>query len=183
MALSKRTRFEIFKRDFFTCQYCGDRPPDVVLEVDHIDPRVLGGSDDPLNLLTSCFDCNRGKSKIPLGDKAVRPDVDAQFMEGQQELAESRRFLAMRLELDAVRERVIDKIQQHWNLTMDTQGDVPARGVIIGWLNMYSPEEIVKSIDLLLPKVRRSPFKFNRFEDYIRYISGIMRNRQEIMSA
>jgi 5-methylcytosine-specific restriction endonuclease McrA len=26
MAVSKRTRFEVFKRDRFTCQYCGKRP-------------------------------------------------------------------------------------------------------------------------------------------------------------
>jgi hypothetical protein len=30
MALSVRTRFEVFKRDEFTCQYCGRKSPDVV---------------------------------------------------------------------------------------------------------------------------------------------------------
>src|SRR5580765_7809774 len=67
--LPKRTRFEIFKRDNFTCQYCAQTPPAVVLEIDHILAVVDGGSDEPYNLLTACFDCNRGKGAIPLSDR------------------------------------------------------------------------------------------------------------------
>lgn len=65
-ALSARTRFEVFKRDEFACQYCGRCAPDVVLHVDHIVPVVEGGSNDPINLLTACQDCNGGKSGVPL---------------------------------------------------------------------------------------------------------------------
>lgn len=36
--ISKKTRFEVFKRDSFTCQYCGRTAPDVILEIDHINP-------------------------------------------------------------------------------------------------------------------------------------------------
>lgn len=66
MSLSKKTRFEIFKRDGFTCQYCGEHPPSIVLEVDHIIPVSKKGTDDFDNLITSCFDCNRGKSNKEL---------------------------------------------------------------------------------------------------------------------
>lgn len=64
--LSKRLRFNVFKRDSFCCQYCGNHPPSVVLEVDHIIPASKGGNDSIDNLITSCFDCNRGKSNIEL---------------------------------------------------------------------------------------------------------------------
>ena len=60
-AIGKTTRFEIFKRDSFTCQYCGATPPSVVLEIDHIIPVAKGGTNDTRNLVTACFDCNRGK--------------------------------------------------------------------------------------------------------------------------
>lgn len=66
MALSKKIRFEVFKRDSLTCQYCGTTPPMVILEVDHIIPKSKDGGDEIDNLLTSCFDCNRGKSNREL---------------------------------------------------------------------------------------------------------------------
>lgn len=66
--LSKRTRFEVFKRDKFACQYCGAKSPDVVLHVDHINPVARGGANDILNLLTSCLACNGGKGAVPISD-------------------------------------------------------------------------------------------------------------------
>lgn len=60
--LSKKIRFGVFKRDAFTCQYCGRHPPTVTLEIDHIIPVSKGGVSDDHNLITACFDCNRGKS-------------------------------------------------------------------------------------------------------------------------
>jgi hypothetical protein len=64
MAVSKRLRFEILKRDQHTCRYCGGKSPDVVLTVDHVVPIALGGGDDPGNLITACKDCNAGKSSV-----------------------------------------------------------------------------------------------------------------------
>jgi hypothetical protein len=66
MAIRKSIRFEVFKRDGFQCAYCGKAPPQVCLEVDHVDPKTDGGSDDINNLITACFDCNRGKRHVPL---------------------------------------------------------------------------------------------------------------------
>jgi len=66
MSLPKRLRFEVFKRDNFTCQYCGARPPDTVLEVDHVIPQCRGGGDSWDNLTTACWNCNRGKAHVPL---------------------------------------------------------------------------------------------------------------------
>lgn len=59
---SKTARFEIFKRDGFTCQYCGAHPPSVVLVLDHIVPVAGGGSSDDDNLVTACEECNQGKA-------------------------------------------------------------------------------------------------------------------------
>lgn len=61
-SLSKKLRFEVFKRDKFQCQYCGKTPPSTILEIDHFHPVSKGGGNEIDNLLTSCFDCNRGKS-------------------------------------------------------------------------------------------------------------------------
>lgn len=66
--IGKRLRFNVLKRDNFTCQYCGSQPPNVPLEIDHITPVSKGGKNDITNLITSCFDCNRGKADVQLSD-------------------------------------------------------------------------------------------------------------------
>ena len=66
MSISKKIRFEVFKRDGFRCQYCGKVPPNVTLEIDHINPKSKKGEDDINNLITACFDCNRGKKHYEL---------------------------------------------------------------------------------------------------------------------
>ena len=61
--ISTKLRFEIFKRDKFTCQYCGRRISDgIKLEFDHVIPIAEGGKDEYKNLITACNECNNGKS-------------------------------------------------------------------------------------------------------------------------
>lgn len=62
MSISKRLRFEIFKRDGNKCRYCGATAEDAPLTIDHVVPVALGGSDEPSNLVTACRPCNSGKS-------------------------------------------------------------------------------------------------------------------------
>lgn len=78
-SLSKKTRFEVFKRDLFKCGYCGKEVgPGIILEIDHIIPVSQGGNNNMENLITSCFDCNRGKSKNLLSsvDKRTKISFD-----------------------------------------------------------------------------------------------------------
>lgn len=63
-------RFQVFKRDRFTCQYCGRSG--VELEVDHIQPVANGGTNDLDNLITACKDCNRGKRDMPVLPEGYR---------------------------------------------------------------------------------------------------------------
>lgn len=62
MTVSKRTRFEVLKRDNHTCRYCGATAPDVKIHVDHVTPTALGGTDTSDNLVAACVDCNYGKA-------------------------------------------------------------------------------------------------------------------------
>lgn len=65
LAVSKRLRSEIFRRDNSTCRYCGAKAPAVEITIDHVIPVTLGGSDEPSNLVTACADCNNGKTSVP----------------------------------------------------------------------------------------------------------------------
>ena len=60
MAIPKRTRFEVLRRDNHTCRYC--RSTEGQLTVDHVTPVALGGTDDPSNLVAACRGCNAGKA-------------------------------------------------------------------------------------------------------------------------
>lgn len=62
MALTKRLRYEVLRRDNHTCRYCGASAPDATLSVDHVVPQALGGTDEPTNLVTACQPCNSGKA-------------------------------------------------------------------------------------------------------------------------
>lgn len=60
------TRFNVFLRDAFGCQYCGDRFPTPDLTFDHVIPRSRGGRTTWENVVTACGECNLRKgSKLP----------------------------------------------------------------------------------------------------------------------
>lgn len=68
-----RLRFKVFLRDNFTCQYCGRTPQDgAKLQADHIFPKSKGGGFTFKNLITSCTECNQGKSDILLEQWQVK---------------------------------------------------------------------------------------------------------------
>ncbi len=71
-SISKSVRFRVFRRDVFTCQYCGAQAPDVPLEVDHKLALANGGRHCYENFVTACRDCNQGK-----GIKKSLPALDA----------------------------------------------------------------------------------------------------------
>jgi hypothetical protein len=58
--VSERRRFLVMRRDGYTCRLC--RKPGGELEVDHMIPVCLGGSNKLENLQTLCKPCNRGKA-------------------------------------------------------------------------------------------------------------------------
>jgi 5-methylcytosine-specific restriction endonuclease McrA len=63
-------RFAVLERDGFKCRYCGrGAKQEVVLHVDHVQPRSAGGTDDIDNLVTACQECNIGKGSALIENK------------------------------------------------------------------------------------------------------------------
>lgn len=56
------SRKHIWKRDNFKCQYCGVRPPNDELTLDHVDPKSLGGDTSWTNCVLACYQCNSQKA-------------------------------------------------------------------------------------------------------------------------
>ena len=74
------SRRNIYKRDRFTCQYCGKQPGSEELTLDHVIPRSRGGTSTWENCVLACVDCNARKAdrtpaeaRMPLHKEPSRP--------------------------------------------------------------------------------------------------------------
>lgn len=118
MAISKRLRFEILRRDNHTCRYCGASAPAVKLTVDHVVPEVLGGATEPSNLVTACEPCNSGKTSMP-PDAPLVDDVKQDAIRWARAMEMARRGdQCDRLERDDRRETFLEV----WNRWTYKQG-------------------------------------------------------------
>ena len=110
MAVTKRTRYEVLKRDNHACRYCGQMAPDVILTIDHVNPKALGGSDSPDNLVAACKDCNAGKTSIHPGAELVADVAQdavrwAAAMKGATEIRATQR---------AARDEYVGVVDEKW---------------------------------------------------------------------
>lgn len=112
--IPKSMRFEIFKRDKFTCQYCGKKSPDVVLHVDHIHPVSKGGTNDLLNLITSCIDCNLGKSDRTLADTSIIDRKRTQMEELQERRDQIEMMMEWQRGLVELDQYLIEQVAKFW---------------------------------------------------------------------
>ena len=67
------TRFNVFLRDRFHCQYCGDRFRTEDLTFDHVVPRSRGGRTTWTNIVTACQSCNLAKGNRLPGETGMFP--------------------------------------------------------------------------------------------------------------
>jgi hypothetical protein len=167
MAVGKRLRFEVFKRDRFACQYCGRTPPAVILQIDHIHPQSDGGTDDEGNLITACSDCNSGKSDVPL--ELTPPGL----VERTEAIAERREQLAayeelVRLEAEE-REQRIAVVDSHYTLLYPKYefSERFKRSSLRRFLDYYTVDQLCGFLDIAAAKFPRDS------ERVIRYFCGI----------
>lgn len=148
-AVSKRKRFEVFKRDSFTCQYCGRAAPDVTLELDHISPVSKGGTDDVMNLVTSCSDCNSGKSDRLLGDDSVIVRQHQQLAELNERREQLKMMLKWRDELTSMRNDVVAAAADRWNAVTHGQWSLNTSGLakLKKYITQYGLAEVLDAID------------------------------------
>ncbi len=92
----KLTRREVFRRDNYTCQYCGRRNID--LTIDHVTPRSIGGKHIWSNVVTACSHCNHRKGGRTAEEASMRllhipkePSSSAMYLFGRH-LAENREW-------------------------------------------------------------------------------------------
>lgn len=170
-SLSKRTRFEIFKRDGFQCAYCGNTPPRVVLTIDHVTPHSKGGSDDIANLLTACSDCNSGKSDVPLSRRVKQvEEMTASEQERFDQVKAYNKLLACKR---LAEDRWYKKVEEIWVSYIEGgQGTVlvpdVARSVRM-FLKRMPAEQVIECLNVTLDRCRKSPDDMQFFK----YFCGV----------
>lgn len=194
MSIGQRVRFEVFKRDRFTCQYCGRKAPDVILHADHVTPRAAGGGDDILNLVTSCRECNLGKSDRLLSDQA---DIEVR-RKAMEELEERRSQLEMlrdwHVSLSTLDEQAAQMLWDVWCsvAVVSRQMDDGEKSSLMQLLKKYSFDEVVGGMRTACSKRHSGDIAFAAIGKFCRlarmekddpadcrrrYILGILRNR------
>lgn len=159
-SLGQKKRFEVFKRDSFTCQYCGNKAPDVILNVDHIEPVSKGGSDKMVNLITSCFDCNSGKSDRLLSDDSVVEKQRRQLEALQERRTQIEMMLEWQKSIDDTDIYLINEVSKFWSSKVDGFS-LTDNGLneLANLLKKYGIEDVFNAI-------RESTSK------YLKYING-----------
>lgn len=191
--IPKKVRFEVFKRDSFTCQYCGKKAPDVVLELDHIEPVSKGGGNEIINLVTSCFDCNRGKSDKRLSDDAAISIQRQQLEQIQERRQQLEMFKEWRDELNLIEKETVDYLEEYIVATKQYANGVTdyGRDHLTKLVKKYGLEVVIDSIDKAFSQYEDLQRAFNKieaicyytenpmeeWEQTVYYIRGILSNR------
>ena len=190
-SLGKKIRFEVFKRDSFTCQYCGQSAPQVILEVDHIIPVSKGGDNELTNLITSCRDCNRGKSNIELSDDTVVVKQQKELEDLQERKNQLEMMVEWRKGLKELDQTTVDIFcDEFLNLTGFEVNDV-GQSKVRKWIKKYSMATLFEALDKsynqydeiekvfeMVPRIAYyidNPDK--RVNPELFYIKGILKNR------
>ena len=114
-SIGKKTRFEVFKRDGFKCQYCGAMAPDALLELDHIHPVSLDGEESMLNYVTACRPCNAGKGNRTLDDDSAIKKQQAQLQDLQARREQIEMMLQWREGLKSIESDQVKLISGAWS--------------------------------------------------------------------
>jgi hypothetical protein len=180
--LSKKLRFEVFKRDSFTCQYCGRKAPEIVLVCDHVKPVADGGTNDILNLVASCFECNAGKGARRLSDQSVITKQVDQLAELQERREQIDMMMQWRDELQNIATDAVEAIASRFpEFTPNEAGKADIRK----WLKKYSAAEIITAVDDAFSSYleyvgdKATPESWNRAFAKIPAFLSIQRQEQE----
>lgn len=171
-SLSKRLRFEIFKRDGFRCVYCGGTPLQSILHVDHVEPVAEGGTDDAFNLVTACESCNLGKGAIRLADGTLPVGATTEEQKDRAELILE--YLTVQTDIARARAAAGDALRNYWIEASQRQrgedGGFPTnmRGRLPGLLEQWPVEKLIEAIDIATSKGLS-------ILDEVKYFYGILR--------
>ncbi len=180
IGISKKTRFEVFKRDKFTCQYCGRKSPDVVLEVDHIVPVCEGGTNGMTNLVTACFDCNRGKGKRKISDEKLAILNQNELEELADKKEQNEMFIAWKKEILNLENYQIDEIVSLFEDSVQNKFAIndSGRANLRKAIKTYGFNEVYESMEIAINQYLSVNISQSSVQNVIEKYRGICENRK-----
>lgn len=182
MAVSKRLRYEILRRDSHACRYCGAKAPDVKVTIDHVLPVALGGTDTPENLVTACADCNSGKTSTT-PDAPLVADVAEDALRWAGAMA---RAAEEAMEDTQAREKTHKAFLKAWKKHGGVQSDLPDnwRGSLGSLIAAgLPPEALTECVDIAFDQ--KHVYERNRFKYTCgvawRKVDGLRKRAKEIV--
>lgn len=145
--------------------------PDVVLHVDHVLPKALGGADDPSNLVTACKDCNSGKTSTSPNEHLVS-DVSEKAFAYAEALKAVLEDEAEQLSIQNAYQQQFEEAWNDWRTGDGRTVELPNdwRGTLAHWQKIGLPFEIVSSaIDIAMEKQG-----LTKRDGTFRYMCGIV---------
>ena len=173
--LGKKIRFEVFKRDKFTCQYCGRTVPDVILHVDHIKPVAKGGTNDIMNLITSCSDCNLGKGARELSDDSIVKKQQRQIQELADKNEQLEMMLQWREEIQQLSDKEVNAVNEHISSITAWKANDNGKKIIKNLIKEFSIQLVLDAVDIAFDKYYDGSEK--GWEDAFNKIGGICYNK------
>ncbi len=171
--ISPKLRFEVFKKDKFTCQYCGRMAPEVILEVDHIKPVAEGGTNDIINLVTSCKECNSGKGKRELPEESVFRLQEDQIKELAERKEQLEQMIEWRKELISYQNSQVDNAAEFFETCYGNTQKLTAddKKNLEKVIKRFSFNEVIDAIEIAS--------KSYSFEEGLEKIPGICWNTKQ----
>ncbi len=176
MAVKKKQRFEVFRRDNFTCQYCGRQTPIVVLEVDHLISKADGGFDEIDNLITSCRDCNRGKGASSITMTEIKEGQNEALKVAKEKESQRKEFERFMKKQRDDENNSIENLCSYWADLNENKYSLNSRGraSIKQFLRKLTSFELTDAMDIASSKI--SSDSKEEIERRFRYFCGICHN-------
>jgi hypothetical protein len=172
--------------------------PDVVLEVDHINPIANDGENEIINLVTSCFDCNRGKGKRKLSEKTEIKKQQEQLKALNEKREQLRMMLDWKQELSHFEDEQVFEFEEGFYELTEIEITEHGKESVKKWIKKFGLIEVLACMEIsvsqyflsdnktthektfnYIPRIAsvRAQQKDNPMFAKQNYIKGILRNR------
>lgn len=149
-----------------------DAADEDVLNVDHIIAVSDGGGNEDTNLVTSCFDCNAGKSDKPL--EVIPEALQAQLEERTLRLEQMREYNEMLLEERRYIDEAVRRVSARWYDQISEPGtysfNPQCQTSIRMFLEKLPEVDVLDAVDIAIDRIKP---ELNHDRDAFKYFCGI----------